>query len=163
MESKKLIVEISLVVITAILTWAVTFSLILPGVLTDKRIEQAATAYADFNRAFVKLIGLQSSISKAEDFISDNKNMTQEEKAWATNLYYDLKARTIDAEIEFFSTKARIAVYGDPETIKHVIEISGKGDNGVKVNMVKAQKAMRAQFGADEVSDINLKKLLFKD
>ena len=171
-QNKELIVGLVLLVATAISTWVITYTLIVPHTLADKRIEQAATAYADFGSAFVRLVGLQAAAKTAKSKIDRMSKLSEQSKqasgydvkeaTWTEDQYSSLRAQSIAAEIEYFSAKARIAVYGDPATIEFVKEISGSLDDGAKANLIKAQEAMRAHLGADEVSGKHLQELLFR-
>ena len=162
---KDLIVGLVLVVTTAIFTWAITYNLIVPGTLADKRIEQAAMAYADFGSAFVRLVGVQSAAGAAQSALvrlSQQANGNNaEEAAWTEEQYRRLRVESIVAEIEYFSAKARISVYGDSATIEFVKGIGGRLDEANKEKLIKALKAMRAHLGADEVSEKHLEEMLF--
>lgn len=104
---KHLLVGLVLVVATAISTWAITCNLIVPGTLADKRIEQAATACADFGSAFVRLVGVQSAAHKAQSALArlsrQANGNNKEEADWTEEQHRRLKAESIAAEIEYFS------------------------------------------------------------
>ena len=162
---KNLIVGLVLVVATAISTWVITYTLIVPSTLTDKRIEQAATAYADFSSAFVRVVGVQSAAAAARSKLArmsraargnDRKEIDRTE-----DQVYRLKVESIAAEIEYFSAKARMAFSGDPATIEFVKGIGGRLDGDNKEKLIKALKAMRAHLGAEEVSEKYLGEVLF--
>ena len=161
---KDLLVGLVLVVATAISTWTITYNLMVPGTLADRRIEQAAMAYADFGNAFVRLVGVQSAAGAAKaalDGLSRQANGNNAKEAdWTEEQYRRLRAESIAAEIEYFSAKARISVYGDPATIEFVKGIGGKLD-GNKEKLIDALKAMRDHLGAVEVSRQHLEEMLF--
>ena len=162
---KDLIVSFVLVVATAISTWAITYTLIVPRVLADNRTEQAATAYADFGSAFVRLVGVQSAAAAAQSALATMSKQahgkTAKEADWTEDQHLRLRVESIAAEIEYFSAKARIAVYGDSATIGFVKGLGGRLDEANKEKLIKTLKAMRAHLGAEEVSEKHLKEILF--
>ena len=129
---KELWIGLALVVATAVSTWAITYTFIVPQTTTDNRIEQAARSYSDFGNAFVRLVGVQSAIKAAQaSLVGMHLQATQYDVKtadWTEDQIRSPRAESITAEIDYFAARVRIAVYGDSETIKLVKDIKGKMD-----------------------------------
>lgn len=159
---KQLILGLILAIATSIFTLFITSALIIPQALADKRIGQATEAYSDFVSAFVRLVGVQSAASAAKMSVQAQTDESDpEEVSWVKDQNRKLRAESVDAEIEYFSARARIAAYGDPQTIRFVSEIKGQLNKENKRKVIDALKAMRAHIGADGVDDAYLQKILF--